>query len=474
MNDNPLDTFLSESADDEGNAQCVYAVAGKRFLFCDAFGWMHYDDTHWNADSAEAALDRAIVATLKQRRRAAVDAEKEPIVKCSQPSARRVRDCKALFRSLVTATIEEFDASLDVLNVKNGVLNLRTGKLTPHDASQRFTYCIGVEYDPTADDSTWRAFLASATHGGDALIAYLQMAVGYSMTGRTTEECLWYIWGPSRSGKGTFTETILALLCRPLGVETDFATFTAQREGDTQNFDLAPLRPARFIVASESNRHSELNVAKLKALTGGNYIRAAFKHKSHFEYRPMFKVWLVSNEQINADVDDDAVWHRLKVIEFPNGHTGSEDKTLKQRMKSHDNLRGVLRWAVEGAIKWYASPTGLAHPEVVATSTRRHRQELDFVQGWLDECTERVDTSTREGWPADDTCWTSNDRTFKSYEHWCKENGVRPKSIRGLLRSLRVKGYEVDVQKKVGSKNYKGMANFLVDDLEVTEYGNRK
>lgn len=316
---------------------------------------------------------------------------------------------------------------------------------------------IGVEYDPAADYSGWAAFLTSAMHGGADLVQYLQEAVGYSLTGHTSEECLWYIWGPSRSGKGTFTETLLALLGRPLGVETDFATFTAKREGDTQNFDLAPLRPARFIVASESNRYAALNVAKLKALTGGNYVRAAYKHRDLFTFRPSFKVWLVSNEQVNADVDDDAVWYRLKVVEFPNGHAGDEDKTLKRRMKSAENLRAVLRWAVEGAQRWYASGGGLVHPAAVQSATARHREELDYVGAWLDECAE-----PRPGE------WTSNDRAYKSYDHWCKENGVPAKTLRLFIRSLKTKGFPVNEVKRDGAKTYRGVCNLLVNDWTVT------
>ena len=195
--------------------------------------------------------------------------------------------------------------------------------------------------------------------GGPAVIDYLQMAVGYSLTGHTSEECLWYVFGPSRSGKGIFTEVMLALLGSPLAIEVDFATFTAKREGDTQNFDLAPLKPTRLVITSKSNRYEVLNAGKIKQLTGGNYVRAAYKHRDLFTYRPQFKAWLVSNQPVNADVDDDALWYRVKVLEFPNGHAGQEDKTLKPRMKAADTLRGVLRWAVEGAKRWYAAPTGL-------------------------------------------------------------------------------------------------------------------
>lgn len=430
----PRAPLLQEGADDEGNAQCVYALYGDRFAFCDAYGWLYYTGKFWDRQDAEARLERAIVETLKQRRTAAVMAERENIVKAAKPSAYRVRAAKFLFRSLVTIRVSEFDSSPDLLNCQNGVLDLRTGKLEPHEPAQRFTYCIPVEYDPKADWSEWERFLLQVTDHSTDVVEWMQQAVGYSLTGHTREEILFYIHGPTRSGKGTFTETILALLGRPLSAEADFNTFTARRDSDSQNFDLAPLKPARFITASESNKYQSLNAGKVKLLTGGNEIRCAFKHKDHFQYRPQYKIWLTSNFPVNADVDDDAVWIRLRVIEFPNSWAGREDKTLKQRMKSKRNLRGVLAWAVEGARKWYASEHGLETPEDVTLSTQRTRDELDYVKMFIDECCESD--------PGNMELFVSNSSLYAAYEQWCDENGITPKKKRSLTMSLKKRGFE--------------------------------
>lgn len=425
---------------------------GDKFRYCEAFGWMTWTGTHWRPDTAEAAIGRAIMTMLRARRLAAVQSEKELVVKATQGTLKRIRDTKGVLRDMITSEVDEFDNSPDYLNCANGVLDLRTGEIEPHNPSQRFTYCIPVEYDPKADDSGWRKFLAANVDGGPEVQEYLQMAVGYSITGHTNEECLWYIYGPSRSGKGIFTEVLLSLLSSPLGIEVDFATFTSKREGDTQNFDLAPLKPTRLVVTSESNRYETLNAGKIKQLTGGNYIRAALKHRDLFTYRPQFKPWLVSNMPVNADVDDDALWYRVKVLEFPHSHVGAEDKTLKARMRSDTNLRGVLRWAVEGAMKWYAAAGGLSAPASVALSTQAHRDEIDYVAMWLDEC-----TTVDEAW------WVSNDETYQSYFHWCKRSGVVPKQLRGFLRALRAKAVQTDSPKKVEKKTHKGILGRRID-----------
>lgn len=442
--------LLSEGPDDEGNAQCVYHVYGNLFLHSDELGWMQWRVTHWDSVNAEANLDRRIIEVLQARRMEAVKFNRDQIITAAKPSARHVADCRKLFSSMVTATASEFDADPNVLNCQNGVVDLRTGQMLPHTASQRFTYCVPVDYDPEADWTEWENFLYDVSGQSQDVLEYLQMAIGYSLTGHTSEECLFYLHGPTRAGKGTFTETLLALLPKPLAIETDFNTFTQQRN-DSNNFDLAPLRPARLVIASESNKYQTLNSGKVKLLTGGNEVYCAFKHRTHFSYRPQYKVWLVSNHQVNADVDDDAVWYRVKVIEFPTSFAGHEDKGLKARMKMPDNLKAVLAWAVVGACKWFASPTGLVTPPAMELVTRKHRADLDYVQAWLDECCELS--------PAH---WTPNDVVYTSYRDWCKENGVELKQMRGLALSLANKGFLTGQQKWLNGKNRKCVVGLAI------------
>jgi putative DNA primase/helicase len=451
----PVDELLDQGANDEGNAQSLYLLFGHEFLYCEAYGYLQWTGTHWRLDGAEAALERAAVYALKQRRILAARADfKHLLTTATETNARRVKDCLFLFRSLVTESVDHFDCDPNTLNCANGVLNLTTGKLTPHDPSQRYTYCVPVEYEPGADQRMWREFLADVVGGGPEVIEYLQMAIGYTLTGYTREECLFYIFGPTRSGKGTLTETLLALLPKPVAMEVDFTTFTAARDHDTQNFDLAPLKPARVLFASESNRYQALNSSKVKSLTGGNEVRCAFKHRDHFSYRPQYKMWLVSNHPVNADVDDDALWHRVKVLEFPTSFADREDTSLKLRMKHPDNLRGVLAWAVEGAIKWFALGShglGPKTPAAVATTTRQHRTDLDYVQAWLDECCE-----------ADPAHWSANEDVYRSYRLWCTDNGVEAKKVRMFMLSLKAKGFIVSVQRKINSVNRRGIIGLRV------------
>jgi putative DNA primase/helicase len=361
-----------------------------------------------------------------------------------------VQGAKYLLGSLAVASLAGFDTDPDMLNCQNGVIDLRTGAIVKHHPAQQYTHCATVDYDPKADRGAWVAWLTETV--GASMADWLQMAVGYSLTGHTREEILFYLFGPSRAGKGLFSEVLLALLNKPVATSVNFDTFTAQRTGDSQNFDLAPLRPTRLVFASESNAYERFNEAKVKALTGGDEVYCAFKHRQFFSYRPAFKIWLLSNQPVNADPDDDAVWGRVRLVHFPKSHLGNEDKGLKERMKSPENLRGVLAWAVEGARRWYdLGPDGLPDPGASRAMLAEHRGELDNVGAWLDECA-TVD--------ADGFC--TFQETFKSYKFWCEGNGVTPKQQKGLSQALERKGFS-STRRKISNKQHRGFSGFRVN-----------
>lgn len=434
--------LLTEGISDEGNAHCLNQLYEDRFLYTEALGWLHYTGQHWTSKGADAAVNRAIVDTLAARIKAALkdDPEKhEKLIKFCIPNKGRVQGAMYLLQSLVAADIDEFDAEPDLLNCKNGVVDLRTGVLSPHNPAQRFTHCTNVDYNPTADPAPFLNWITGAVEGGKETVSWLQMAIGYSLTGHTREEILFYLYGPPRSGKGTLTEMLLALLGGTLAKEVNFGTFTAQRTGDSQNFDLAPLKPCRMVMASESNAYERFNEAKVKMLTGGNEVYCAFKHQTHFGYRPQYKIWLSSNQTVNADPDDDAVWGRLRVIVFPYSHLGTEDKTLKHEMRSAAVLEGALAWAVAGAQKWYAlGKAGLPELATSATAKNEHRAELDNVQAWIEESCEQTDV------------FCSSATLYQSYEDWCKHRGIEPKKQKGFSQALIRKGFNFKFAKIEG------------------------
>lgn len=442
------DYLLREGPHDEGNAQCVNRRYQGEFCINGAFGWMQYTGKRWQRDGAEEAVERAITETLLARGQA-VFASGDPtkykdLLKKAVPNSGAVQGAKNQLSSLVFVTDTEFDHNPDFLNCANGVIDLRTGTLVQHSSSQYFTYCASADYNPGKSWERWTNWLTEAV-GEPSTVDWLQMAMGYTLTGWTREEIMFYLFGPTRAGKGLFLESLFHLLGDPLARAIEFSTLTAKRDGDSQNFDLAPLKPCRLVIASESNQYEKFNEAKLKHITGGDIIQCAYKHKDQFNYRPQYKIWLSSNHPVNADPDDEAAWGRIRMVEFPNSYLGKEDKSLKYMMKTPEMQDAILAWAVAGAMRWYKlGSAGLPTLGRGEALKAQQREALDTVQMWLDEKTMcKPDT------------FTPSQILYTSYESWCKFNGVEPKKQKSLTTVLQHKGFKYDI-KKVDRVSFRG------------------
>jgi putative DNA primase/helicase len=434
---NPLTAQLLKSLmdfelSDHGNAEAFMHIYPNQFVYTETHGWLYYTGSFWESEGAKAAVKQATVETLRMRINTALRHQpmsSDKLIRFCTPNTSRVEATIKALESESPSKIKLFDNEPDLLNCLNGVVDLRTGQLISHDPSQLFTYVVPVEYDPSADSEIWVSTLQKNTRPEDA--EYLRLASGYSATGRTWEEILFYLYGPSRSGKGTFTETLGNTLGGNLSRELPFTTFTEKRSGDSQNFDLAPLKNCRMVFASEAAEHERLNEAKVKALTGGNKVNCAFKHQDFFEYRPQYKIWLSANVEPNADPTDDAVWGRLRVIEFPNSHLGSEDKGLKEALRTPQILQGVLQWIVSGAVDWYKLGTkGLSESASMNQYKEKRRIDLDVFREWLVECVKDKPGNQE-----------INSKVFMSYDLWCKNNGVVPKKNKGFTQEMKRRGY---------------------------------
>ncbi len=462
--------YLAFPQSDEGNAECLFHAFPNRYLYCDAYGWMAYTGTHWETKNAEDRLERDINSMLRVREQVIREKGDNPSGKV-MGNAANVRGAKFHYKSMVKVSIEDFDNNPETINCLSGVVDLINGDFSEHDPSQRFSYCINRNFDPYVDFTGWEKWLGETVKGGQEMAEYLQMAVGYILTGYTREEILFYIYGPPRSGKGTFTETLLAMMGSPLAKEVDFKTFAEQRGGDNQNFDLAPLKATRFVAASESGKYQQLNAPRVKAITGGNEVWCAFKGKDFFNYIPQYTIILSSNNKPSADVDDDAIWSRLRVIEFPTSHVGKENKHLKQKMKTSANLDAVFSWAVWGAVRWFMSEDGLSLPDVVRDATNESRDSVDYVQQFLDEFANQFEKVLPEDADAitiakynqekadfikrQESAYITNPDLYFEYQKWCNENGITAKFQRSLSLSLSAKGYTTGHQMRVNGKKYR-------------------
>jgi putative DNA primase/helicase len=373
---------------DAGNAEFFAAREGASLRFDhQRRQWLVWTGHRWQPD-ADAEVHRrakaAIRARLRDGARLADDDKRKHAVKWALDSEGRSR-LEALVRlAQAEAPLAEAGGQWDrdpwLLGVPNGVLDLRTGLLRAGQREDRITMVAGVPFDAEAPCPRWERFIHEIVGHDADLAAFLQRAVGYSLTGLTTEQCLFLNYGQGGNGKSTFLKTVKVVLGE-YAANTPFGTFELHARAGIPN-DLAALRGRRFVVAAETNDGNRLNEARVKALTGDEPITARFLHGEFFEFSPVCKIWLAVNHRPVVRDDSHGFWRRIRLIPFT--QTFPTDPTVGHTLAQE--LPGILAWAVRGCLVWQT--VGLTPPAVVDVATQQYARDSDPLADFLAEACE--------------------------------------------------------------------------------------
>lgn len=244
------------------------------------------------------------------------------------------------------------------------------------------TRTITTPYEPIAKAEKWLTFLNRIFNGNQTLISYVQRIVGYSLTGDTSEQCLFLCHGPGANGKSVLLETISSLM-GSFAQASPMTTFTSKPNDNGASNDLARMRGARLVTASETNEGVRLNEALIKKVTGQDQITARFLFSEFFDYSPQFKLWLAMNHKPVIRGVDDGIWRRIRLIPFAVIIPEKErDKNLTEKLRGE--LPGILAWAVQGCLNWQKN--GMQTPPEVLAATEGYRSEQDVLGAFFDEC----------------------------------------------------------------------------------------
>jgi P4 family phage/plasmid primase-like protien len=437
---------------DYGNAERFVAQHRDAVRYCwSAHAWHVWTGTHWD-DEARAVIRQKAKATVRRIYRevdlAASDDEAKAIVKHASQSeaAPRLQALLELAQSEPGIPIAptDFDRDPWLLNAQNGTIDLRSGELRPHRRTDLLSKIIPLDYDPDARCPRWEQFIDEITAGRPALGAFLQDAVGYSLSGDTRERAFFVGFGGGRNGKTKLYEAIEALL-GPYAEHTPVQTLLAKRDPDRPANELAALRGVRFVSASEPAEGARFDVALVKALTGQDPITARFLFKEFFTYIPEFKIWLMTNHKPGIRETQDAIWDRVKLIPFevrfyhPDeaAPAGAPRQDLFLDQKLRDELPGILRWAIEGCLLWQRD--GLGVPEEVLAATNAYRAEMDILGAFLaDICVVHERASVPSA------------TLYTAYSTWCERSGEDKKSKIEVGKALAERGFSA---KRVGKSN---------------------
>lgn len=382
---------------DLGNAKRLVSRHGKDLLYCHKWkSWFVWNGRHWVKDESGEVIRKAKETVLQIYNEATLasddDRPKLATHAMKSESEAKLRAMISLAESEadIVVTPNQFDSEPMSLNVQNGTINLLTGTLKEHCREDLITNISPVTFDLEATCHDWKQFLSKIFKGNEDLIEFIWKMLGYSLTGKTDEQCLFLLIGTGSNGKTTLLE-ILKYILSNYAKQADFSTFLIGDPNKIRN-DVARLAGARFISASEAESGQHLSEALLKQLTAGDTVTARFLHQEFFEFKPTFKIFLAANHKPVIRGTDHAIWRRIRLVPFTVTIPDDEqDKNLFSKLKAE--APGILAWLVRGCLAWQKE--GLGIPEAVRAATEDYRSDMDSLADFLaDRCWKDPSSST--------------------------------------------------------------------------------
>ncbi|MFA5944078.1 MAG: phage/plasmid primase, P4 family [Candidatus Thermoplasmatota archaeon] len=410
--------------------------AGK-LCYVVGWGWLHYEGGKWSRISDVAVQEFArktaddLLVLAGQAKGDSVhwrDLHKHAF---GMNRATRLWRMVELARSdpAIWRSPASFDREPHLLNCRNGVVDLKTGKLRPHTPTDYFTRQVPFDYhEPLIFplDQHWRRFLKETTGGDKELERFLQMAAGYALTGETNEQCLFFLYGDGSNGKSTFLETLRHVMAEYSDTaKTDF--LMADRNNSNQkNATVARLQGVRMVTVAEAGENRSFDESFLKVLTGDESVEARRLYNEAFSTNPSFKVWIHGNTLPRIGGTDDGIWRRFHLVPFTQKVSEAKrDLNLKSKLKA--DASEILCWMVEGARRWYAE--GLQPPQSIRRASSEYRSDMDVLSLFLtEECVYEQGSKVRAA------------ELLRNLNNWCASQALPQFTAQKLGRRLRASG----------------------------------
>ena len=427
-------------------------------------GWFIWDGKRWCKDKRQDIFQKAkdTIEHMYDELRALPENEQRNRLKFILQSKNQ-RGLNSMIASAqnepgVFLEMDQFDSHKDLLNVLNGMVDLTTGKLLPHDKGKLITKLCPVDFNTEATCPRWDRFISEICPNEDTQ-KYLQRFFGYSITGHNRAEKMLIMNGLGENGKGVMLDLIVEILSDYTRV-AESSTILKRKHERTSSNDLADLYGYRMVRASETAALQILDEARIKIITGGNTIKCRLLYKQYIEYIAQFKLVLETNHKPQIESQDNSIWRRVDRVDFTQKFSyenGKRDDLLRDTLRLE--LEGILLWLINGAIEWYK--TGLSTPQVILDLNQSYKDELDEIGGFLDQCIE----------PDPDSKMLKKD-LYTLYKFWCNAIEEIPVSKITFGKRLEENGYQHKKSNGVEFRTGLRINSKLQESLEaITESG---
>lgn len=370
-----------------GNSIRLVRKYGERLRFCDALGgWFVWDGKRWRRDTTRMVV-RFAKGIARELWEEAARCQAQEMRDALLAHARKSEKAAAIAAMVklaesgdgVACDASAFDSDPWILNVENGILDLRTVTLGRHDPGTMCTKLAPVAFDPKARAPKWDAFIAEILPDAEVR-GFVQRFAGYVLTGVIRERVLFMLIGEGRNGKSVLVKVLVRLL-------GDYATYAAPdvlmvSDHHRHPTELADLAGRRFAALSEVRAGRTFDEATLKRLTGNEPIKARFMGHDFFAFDMQAKLAMAANHRPHVRDDTDSIWDRLREVPFTvRIPEEREDKALFDKLCAE--LPGILNWCVEGCRAW--RDRGLGDAAAVQQATSAYREAEDPLADFFAE-----------------------------------------------------------------------------------------
>jgi putative DNA primase/helicase len=348
----------------------------------------------------------------------------------------------------------ELDQQAMLLGCANGVINLLTGECRPGRPDEFISKASIIEWHGINTPAPkFEAWLKEVLSDDEDLVAFLQRALGYSITGLTQEHILLVLHGGGRNGKGTLVE-LLSYVLGPLAGPIQAEMLLDQgrsRSSAGPSPDIMGLRGLRVAFASETDEDRKFSPSRVKWLTGGDTLVGRHPHdKYEIRFAPTHTLILLTNHKPSAPDTDFAFWERVKLIPFKLAFVDREPSAANERRARKgvvDELKdegpGILAWLVRGCLAY--QERGLDPPPVVRKATADWQKAENEILDFIEDYCQRDDPMAK----------VQATVLYDNFNRWFKTN----RSPKGCSQSMfgRIMGKRFDKKKMEGIVYYVGL-----------------